>query len=194
MINFIKNFKNSNMKTVQLHDKTFELFIPQEQIEKKIDVLSQMIIKDLGDTKPVFISILNGAFMFTSEIVRRFPYNCEIDFLKISSYVGTTSSGNVNLTTNSIKASLANRNIIILEDIIDTGLTIKSLLNDLSKYNPKKIYIATLLFKPEVFKFKNEIDINYIGFDISNEFVVGYGLDYDGLGRNLLDIYKLNQI
>ncbi|HOJ23925.1 MAG TPA: phosphoribosyltransferase family protein [Bacteroidales bacterium] len=182
------------MKTVQLHDKTFELFIPQEKIEKRIDVLSQMIIKDLGDTNPVFISVLNGAFMFTSEIVRRFPYNCEVDFLKISSYVGTTSSGNVNMTTNSIKASLTNRNIIVLEDIIDTGLTIKSLLNDLSKYDPKKIYIATLLFKPEVFKFKNEIDINYVGFDISNEFVVGYGLDYDGLGRNLLDIYKLNQI
>lgn len=91
------------MKTVQLHDKTFELFIPQEEIEKRINVLSQMIIKDLGDTKPVFISVLNGAFMFTSEIVRRFPYNCEVDFLKISSYVGTTSSGNVNLTTNSIK-------------------------------------------------------------------------------------------
>lgn len=182
------------MKTVQLNDKTFEIYIPQNEIETRIDVLSQTIVNDLGDTAPVFISVLNGAFLFTSEIIKRFPYNCEVDFLKISSYVGTTSSGNVNLTTNSIKASLENRNIVVLEDIIDTGLTIKSLLNDLSKYSPKNISIATLLFKPDVFKFKNEIEINYIGFDISNEFVVGYGLDYDGLGRNLLDIYKLKRL
>jgi hypoxanthine phosphoribosyltransferase len=182
------------MKTVQLNDKTFEIYIPQNEIEKRIDVLSQEIVNDIGDTTPVFISVLNGAFLFTSEIIKRFPYNCEVDFLKISSYVGTTSSGNVSLTTNSIKASLENRNIVVLEDIIDTGLTIKSLLNDLSTYSPKKISIATLLFKPDVFKFKNEIEINYIGFDIANDFVVGYGLDYNGLGRNLLDIYKLKPL
>jgi len=195
-INFIKNFCNKiiAMKTMRIHDRLFELFITEEQINKRITELSIQIIKDYADKMPVFISVLNGSFIFTTEIVKRFPYNCEVDFIKVSSYVGISSSGNVSLIANSIKADLNNRYIIILEDIIDTGLTIKNLLNDLSKYSPKKISIATLLFKPEVFKFNDEIKIDYIGFNIKNEFVVGYGLDYNGLGRNYLDIYKLKEI
>ncbi len=177
------------MKRITLHDKTFEISIPEEKILGAVKQLAEQLNNDLKDVdKPIFISILNGSFMFTADLVKHINISCEISFLKLSSYNGTASSGCVKELIGLTK-SIEGRTIIILEDIVDTGKTLEELVNVLHTHKPKEIKLATLLLKPDVYK--KDIKLDYIGLSIANDFIVGYGLDYDELGRNYRDIYTL---
>lgn len=177
------------MKNVILKDKEFRLSYSSNDIQSDIDVLSSKINHDLKDVHiPLFLSILNGSFMFTADLLKRIQFPCEVSFIKLASYQGTASTGTINELIG-LKESIEGRTVIIIEDIVDTGHTLDKLYAELSKRNPAKILIATLLYKPD--SYKGNLDINYIGKSIPNDFIVGYGLDYDGLGRNLPDIYTL---
>lgn len=177
------------MKQVTLHDKTFEISIPEEKILEAVRRIAEQLNNDLKDAdKPIFISILNGSFMFTADLMKYIDVQCEVSFLKLSSYSGTQSSGKVReligLTNN-----LEGRTVILLEDIVDTGKTLEELVSILQAHKPKEVKLATLLLKPDVYN--KDIKIDYVGLSIPNDFIVGYGLDYDELGRNLRDIYTL---
>ena len=177
------------MKNVILKDKEFRLSYPSDDIQSDIDVLSSKINHDLKSVHiPLFLSILNGSFMFTADLLKRIQFPCEVSFIKLASYEGTSSTGTINELIG-LKENIEGRTVIIVEDIVDTGHTLDKLYLELSKRNPAKILIATLLYKPD--SYKGNLNINYIGKSIPNDFIVGYGLDYDGLGRNLPDIYTL---
>jgi hypoxanthine phosphoribosyltransferase len=177
------------MKNVILKDKEFRLSYPSDDIQSDIDVLSSKINHDLkGVENPLFLSILNGSFMFTADLLKRIQFNCEVSFIKLASYEGTSSTGTVHELIG-LKENIEGRTVIIIEDIVDTGHTLENLYKELKKKNPAKLMIATLLFKPE--SYKGSIKIDFVGKSIPNDFIVGYGLDYDGLGRNLPDIYTL---
>ena len=175
-------------KAVIIHDKKFSKFISSAKIQKAVEGIAKKINKDFKDKKPIFISVLNGSFLFTADLLKKIKIECEISFVKLSSYSGTASTGSMN-TLIGLNENLKNRNIVILEDIVDSGNTIAKLLPELQVHQPKKISIATLFFKPEAYK--KRIKLDYIGLEVPNDFLVGYGLDYNGLGRNLLDIYTL---
>ena len=176
------------MKTITLHNKTFEVFIPETEISEIVNFIANNINKSrIKD--PLFISVLNGSFMFSSDIMKKITIpNTEISFIKLSSYSGTESTGSVNELIG-LGKDIRNRNIIILEDIIDTGITLEKIISLLEKENVADIKVATLLFKPDAYQ--KQINIDFIGKSIPNDFVVGYGLDYDEIGRNLPHIYKL---
>lgn len=177
------------MRNVILKDKEFTLSYPSDEIQLDIDVLASKINSDLKDVRvPLFLSILNGSFMFTADLLKRFQYPCEVSFIKLASYEGTSSTGTINELIG-LKEDIEGRTVIIIEDIVDTGRTLEKLIVELEKKKPAKILIATLLYKPD--SYKGNLKINYIGKTIPNDFIVGYGLDYDGLGRNLPDIYTL---
>jgi len=178
------------MKTITLHNKTFEIFIPETEISAIVHTIANQInnseVKD-----PIFIAVLNGSFLFAADIMRKINIpNCEISFIKVSSYLGTESTGQVNELIG-LGKNIRNRNVVILEDIIDTGITLEKIMSLLEKEEVADIKVATLLFKPEAYK--KEIEIDFIGKSIPNDFVVGYGLDYDEIGRNLPHIYKLKE-
>lgn len=147
-----------------------------------------MISKDYEGRCPLFLVVLNGAFLFAGELVKHIPLTCEITFIRLSSYSQTESTGKVKEIIG-LDDNIENRDIIIIEDIVDTGLTIAQLLKQIEDKKPKSVEIATLLHKPEALK--TPVAMRYIGFEIENKFVVGYGLDYDGIGRNLDSIYVL---
>lgn len=177
------------MNTVKLWDKSFRVSYPASEIKADIERLAQSINNDLkSETRPLFISVLNGSFIFTADIIRLINFPCEISFIKLASYEGTESTGAVNELIG-LAENIEGRTIVILEDIVDTGITLGKLIDTLKKKNPKSIKIATLLYKPE--SYKGKVNIDYVGKKIPNDFIVGYGLDYDGLGRNLADIYTL---
>jgi hypoxanthine phosphoribosyltransferase len=176
------------MQTVTLHDKTFELFIAEQAIHDAISALAQQINKDYEGKNPLFLGILNGSFLFAADLFRLIEGNAEISFLKMASYQGTATTGKINELIG-INEDITNRHVIILEDIVDTGITLEKIISDLNTKNPASIAIATLLFKPAAYQ--KSIPVNYIGMKVANDFLVGYGLDYDGLGRNLKEIYKL---
>lgn len=169
-------------------DKTFELLIPEEKILNEIKRLAQEINQHYQDLNPVFIGVLNGAFMFAADLLKNIDIPSEITFIKAKSYEGIQSTGHVS-TRLGLEAPVKGRHIIILEDIVDSGYTINHLMEMLQDQKPASVNIASLLFKPEALK--ADLDIKYVGFSIPNQFVVGYGLDYDGQGRNLRDIYCL---
>ncbi|NIJ50891.1 hypoxanthine phosphoribosyltransferase [Dyadobacter arcticus] len=171
---------------INILDKTFVPFISKEDIETRITELAALISKDYKESCPVFLVVLNGAFLFAGELVKRIPLSCEITFIRLASYSQTESAGSVTEIFG-IDKSLENRDVIIIEDIVDTGLTMSQLLKQIGKMSPKSVEIATLLHKPEALK--TPVIIRYKGFEIANRFVVGYGLDYDGIGRNLDSIY-----
>jgi hypoxanthine phosphoribosyltransferase len=178
------------MKTINLHNKTFEIFIPETEISAIVHAMANQI-NNSGIKNPLFIAVLNGSFLFAADIMRKINItNCEISFIKLSSYLGTESSGEVNELIG-LGKNIRNRNVVILEDIIDTGVTLEKIISLLEKEEVADIKVATLLFKPEAYK--NEIEIDFIGKSIPNDFVVGYGLDYDEIGRNLPHIYKLKE-
>lgn len=177
------------MQNVTLHDKSFRPFLTEKEIKDAIKQLAKKLQKDYQDENPIFIGILNGSFLFTADLVREFDGNCEVTFLRMASYEGTASTGNVQ-TVLGIKEDIKDRNVIIIEDIVDTGNTVEKLYEVLSKEQPSSLKIATLLFKPNAYK--KDIPIDYVAITVGNEFLVGYGLDYDGLGRNLKDIYIIN--
>ncbi|MDQ3193071.1 MAG: hypoxanthine phosphoribosyltransferase [Bacteroidota bacterium] len=176
------------MQKVKVKDKEFEVFITEKEILKAIDVVVEKMQKDLQGKNPLFIAILNGAFMFASDLFKKYEGDCEISFVKYASYAGTSTTGQV-ITLIGSNEKVTDRTVVILEDIIDSGITMEKVVSDIKEFNPLDVKIATLLFKPEAFTKNYPID--YIGLSIPNDFIVGYGLDYDGYGRNLKDIYKI---
>ena len=176
------------MKTVKVLDKEFGLYIPQEKIEACIQEVADQINRDMDDKNPLFLVILNGAFMFASELFKRLTIPCEISFVKLSSYSGIKTT-NIIRELIGLDHSVNGRHVIIVEDIVDTGHTLCYTRQKLFLLKAADVRIATLFFKPDNFKYDYPID--YKGMDIGNEFIVGYGLDYDQQGRNLPDIYKI---
>lgn len=172
---------------IKLHDLEFEPFISEDEITKAIDKISEEINLEYSGKKPVFLGILNGSFMFASEVIKRFQGDCEISFVKMGSYEGTESTGQVN-TLLGLNQDLKDREVILLEDIVDTGTTLVKVDEILKGAEVKNYKVATLFFKPEAYK--KEIPVQIVGMSIPNKFIVGYGLDYDGLGRNLTQVYK----
>ena len=177
-------------KTIIIHNKKFSKLISSAKIQKAISAIAKKMDKDFKNERPLFLSVLNGSFLFTADLLKKIKTECEISFIKVSSYSGTTSTGNVN-TLIGLNENLEGRTIIILEDIVDSGNTLEKVMEELKKYNPKEIKIATLFFKPEAYTKK--IKLNYKGIDVPNKFLLGYGLDYNGLGRNLQDIYVISE-
>ncbi len=174
------------MKTIQLKDKKFKINIPSEEILKQVDRVAKKIDKDFKGKTPLFVVVLNGAFMFASDLIKSISIDCEISFVKLSSYHGTQSTEKVKEIIG-LNQDIKGRDIIVVEDIVDTGITMENLLADLNTMKPNSISIATLLFKPK--SFRKDYKVHYVGFEIPNDFIVGYGLDYNQLGRNLSDIY-----
>jgi len=176
------------MEKVKVRDKEFSLFLTAEDIDKAVEQVAEMINIDMKGRDPLFLCVLNGAFIFASDLLKKVEVDCEISFVKLSSYVGTK-------TTNSVRELigldqvLIDRTVVVIEDIIDTGITMEYTLDKLRSLGASDVRIASLLFKPEAFK--KDYPIDYVGIVIPNEFIVGYGLDYDGHGRNLPDIYKI---
>jgi hypoxanthine phosphoribosyltransferase len=175
-------------QTVTLHDKSFGIYLPESEILSNIKTLAERINQHYATLNPLFVAVLNGSFMFAADLLKEVTVSCEISFMKVSSYENTSSTGEVTELVG-LKEDVAGRHLIILEDIVDTGNTVVKLLEMLGQRNPASIEIATLLQKPECLK--HELSVKYIGREIPNDFVVGYGLDYNGLGRNLRDIYKV---
>lgn len=176
------------MKTVKILDKEFGLYITQEKIEASIQAVANQISRDMEGMNPLFLVVLNGAFMFASELFKRVTIPCEISFVKLSSYSGTETT-NVVRELIGLDHPLDGRHVIIVEDIVDTGHTIKYTIQKLKDLRASDVRIATLFFKPKSFQYDYPID--YKGMDIGNDFIVGYGLDYNQQGRNLPDIYKI---
>lgn len=178
------------MKTVQLLDKSFELYLDESTIRKAVQTLGQSINADYAGKEVLFISILNGAFMFTSDLMKEIQLPCEVSFIKVSSYAGTETTGRVDELIG-LNSTIANRHIVILEDIVDTGITIDKVIKLLESNKPASIEVCSILYKKIAYKGQNPP--KYFGFEIPNKFVVGYGLDYDQLGRNLADIYQVTE-
>ena len=176
------------MKTVKVLDKEFGLYIPQEKIEAEIQNVADQISHDMEGMNPLFLVVLNGAFMFASELFKRVTIPCEISFVKLSSYAGTETT-NVIRELIGLDHPLDGRHVVIVEDIVDTGHTMRYTIKKLRDLRAADVRIATLFFKPDSFQYDYPID--YKGMDIGNDFIVGYGLDYDQQGRNLPDIYKI---
>jgi hypoxanthine phosphoribosyltransferase len=176
------------MSTIQVHDKQFVPYLSAEKIQQRISELSQQISTDYANEKPLFLAILNGSFMFAADLFRQVTIDAEISFIKVASYKGMRSTGNV-VTSIGLEQDIYGRHLIIVEDIVDTGKTLHNFLPTLQHQQPASLKIATLLHKPEATEF--DLTLDYVGFSIPNKFVVGYGLDYDGLGRNYNAIYQL---
>lgn len=177
------------METVFVHDKQFSLYIDEKKITEKVQQLAIEIEKDCANETPLFIGILNGSFVFCADFIRKYNSACEISFVKLNSYQNTNSTGLVTELIG-LNEDVTGRTIVILEDIIDTGTTLQKIY-DIFKNKPiKALKVATLFFKPDVFR--KELHIDYVGFSIPDNFIIGYGLDYNEQGRNLPNIYKLS--
>lgn len=177
------------MSRIKIHDKIFEPYIHAAELDEKIKQLALRIHEEFRDEVPVFVGVLNGVFMFFADLLKHYPGPCEVAFLQMSSYSGTSSTGIVYQKMDLTK-DVENRSIILVEDIVDTGNTIESLYQYFQNtQNPKKLKVAALLLKPEVYK--KDFELHYVAMEIPNKFVVGYGLDYDEQGRNLPDLYQI---
>jgi hypoxanthine phosphoribosyltransferase len=176
------------MKDIKVKDKEFELFIPQSKIQKAIEKVAFQINTDLAGKDPLFVAILNGAFMFAGELMKHITIPCEISFVRLSSYRGLHSTGKLK-EIYGLDEDISGRTVVVVEDIVDTGNTMLQIVDQLSCDEPADIKIATLLFKPNALK--TDIKLDYVALEIPNDFILGYGLDYDGYGRNLADIYKI---
>lgn len=179
------------MANIKLHDKEFKPFIKAEEIDRVIAKMAGQMNKDLKDSQPLFLSILNGSFMFTSDLIKQITIpGTTISFVKVASYSGTTSSGEVKELIG-LKEDITGKNIVILEDIIDSGKSMSHLLQYLKSKNAGQVVVATLFYKPKALVCP--VNIDYCGIELENDFVVGRGLDYDGLGRNYPDLYILQE-
>lgn len=176
------------MSVIKVHDKEFIPYLTAAEIQEKITALAEQLKKDYDGKKPLFIAILNGSFMFASDLFKALDIEAEICFIKLASYKGTKSTGQV-ITAIGLDMDITNRHVIILEDIIDTGKTLHSFLPQLHNQQPTSLKVAVLLDKPEPRKF--DVPVDYACFTIPNRFVLGFGLDYDGFGRNIKEIYQL---
>lgn len=179
------------MNKIQLHDKTFKLFIPYEKIMSTIDHVANEINKDFKDSKdiPILLCVLNGSIMFTSELMKRLNFNCELVAIKLSSYIGTDTTGEVKIAMN-LTSNIQGRRVIVIEDIVDSGHTLIELDNIIKQAGAADVKMCTMLLKPDAYKKDRKLD--YVGLEIPNDFIVGFGLDYNELGRNLKDIYTLD--
>ena len=175
---------------IQLHDKKFEVFIAAEEIDFAIENMAKQIEDDFSDDIPVFIGVLNGSFMVTADLLKKYNGLCEVSFVKMASYDGMATTTEVKQLIG-LNQNLEGRSVIIVEDIVDTGNTIEELKAILKEHKVKHFKIATLFLKPEAYT--KDIKLDYVGIRIPNKFIVGYGLDYDGLGRNLKDVYQLSE-
>lgn len=173
---------------INILDKSFQIYIHHEKILKITEDVANKINKDLSKKNVIFLGVLNGAFMFASELLKRISFNCEVSFVKVASYSGKSTTGTVKRLIG-INEDLKNKTVVIIEDIVDTGITTENIIKQLKGYEAKEIKIATLFFKPDSFTKNYKID--YSGMEIQNNFIVGFGLDYKGIGRNLKHIYKL---
>ena len=177
------------MDIITVKDKSFKPYISEEELQASVKKVALKINDDYKGSTPIFLGVLNGSFMFFGDLLKSIDIECTVSFVKLASYEGTDSTGEVNELIG-LNESIEGKDIILVEDIVDTGNTLVKLHEILSKGNPKSIKIATLLYKPDAYKKHHSID--YCGLEIPNAFVLGYGLDYDGLGRNLNSIYVLN--
>lgn len=177
------------MKKVKILDKEFEIFIPYEKIRSVIEKMADQMNVELVGKDPLFLCILNGSFMFAAELFKRINFvESEISFVKLASYNGDSTTGKVKQLIG-LNEEIEGRTVVVLEDIVDTGITINNIQEQLDKLNPKEVLVASLLLKPDALQ--KEVSLKYVGLEIPNDFIVGYGLDYDGYGRNLLDIYSV---
>ncbi len=176
------------MDKIKLHDKEFSISITPGQIQEAVSRIAGCINRDLAGENPLFLSILNGSFMFTSDLLKKVNINCQVSFMKLSSYRGDASTGVVTELIG-LGENINGRSVVIIEDIVDTGTTLVNIISQLKLLNPKQIKIATLLLKPAAFS--GNIHLDYVGLEIPNDFIVGYGLDYNQLGRNYEGIYKI---
>jgi len=176
------------MQRVRLHDKDFDLFIPESEVNAAIDRLAGELRVKYNGKRPLFIGVLNGAFFFAAELVKRLDIECEITFVKVASYHGTRSTGKVSKLIG-LNERIEGRHVVVLEDIVDTGNTVCYIMDALNEHHPASVSIAALLFKPDAYT--QDIPIEHVAVRIPNAFVVGSGLDHDGLGRNLPGIYKI---
>jgi hypoxanthine phosphoribosyltransferase len=178
------------MNRIQIHDKHFEPYLSPEVLQERVNALGQAITADYEGKEPLLIAVLNGSFMFAADLFRAVRIPASISFVKLASYEGMASSGTV-LESIGLSEAIRNRHLVVLEDIIDTGRTLHHFIAQLQQQEPASISIATLLLKPSNIQFP-QLPVTYTGFSIPDKFVVGYGLDYDGLGRNLPGIYQLS--
>jgi len=178
------------MSVITVHDKTFVPYLPETLILEKVKELAAELDKDYAGKKPLFIAILNGSFMFTADLFKYLSIEAEICFIKLASYKGTKSTGQV-VTAIGLDTDINDRHVVILEDIIDTGKTMNEFLPQLRNQQPASLKVAVLLHKPDATVFP--VNIDYCCFSIPNKFVLGYGLDYDGLGRNIRELYQLSE-
>jgi hypoxanthine phosphoribosyltransferase len=176
------------MSLIVVHNKKFQPYLTVNQINTEIKRMASEIDRDYEGKRPLFIAILNGSFMFAADLFKEISIEAEISFIKLASYKGTRSTGHV-ITSIGLDESLKDRHVIILEDIVDTGKTLNMFLPQLQDQRPASLKIAALLHKPEALQ--HPLNINYLGFSVPNKFLLGFGLDYDGLGRNLKEIYQL---
>ena len=176
------------MSRIKLIDKVFETSITEAEIQERVKAVADRINKDMADKNPILLAVLNGSFMFAGDLMRMLTIPCEISFVKLASYQGTTSTGTIKEVIG-INEDLSGRTVIIVEDIVESGLTIKRMIETIGTRAPKSIHICTLLIKPE--RLTVPLDVEYAAIEIPNDFIVGYGLDYNQQGRNLRDIYTL---
>lgn len=181
---------NEQATLIKLHDSYFEPFLSEEEIQEAVGSLAEKIAADYKDEVPIFVGVLNGSFMFVSDFLKAYPHDCEVSFVKLSSYQGLTSTGIVE-TLLDVSEDIDGRSVVILEDIIDTGRTLQELVHLFTNTNVKEFRIASLFYKSEIYN--GEYNIDYVGLEIPNRFIVGYGLDYNELGRNLTAVYQLKQ-
>ena len=176
------------MSIVKIKDKSFRVSIPEAEIKNRVKLLAQQMSKDLEGKNPLFLAVLNGSFVFAADLMREMTIPCEISFVKLASYQGTTSTGKIKEVIG-INEDLSGRTVVIVEDIVESGQTMKRMIESLGTRNPASVQICTLFFKPE--KLKEDLTLDYVAFRIPDDFIVGYGLDYDGLGRELKDVYTI---
>ena len=176
------------MGQITVKDKTFEVSINETTIKQRVREVAQQMSRDLEGKNPLFLAVLNGAFIFAADLMREMTIPCEISFVKLASYQGTTSTGSIKEVIG-INEDLSGRTVVIVEDIVESGLTIKRMMEQLGTRNPASVQVCTLFFKPE--KLKEDLKLDYVAFSIPNDFILGYGLDYDQQGRQLKDVYTL---
>jgi len=176
------------MSHIQLLDRKFTLLIPSATIQKEVKRVAEQINKDLAGKNPIFVCVLNGAFMFAADLLKQITIPCEVSFVKLSSYAGILSTGTVKEVIG-LNEDIQGRTIIVVEDIIDTGLTMQKIIDSLLRFHPAEVKVASFLLKPDALQVT--VPQDYIAIEIPNKFIVGYGLDYNGFGRNLTDIYTV---
>jgi len=176
------------MGTVKIKDKSFRIFIPEAEIKARVKTVAQQISKDMEGKTPLLLGVLNGSFVFAADLMREMTIPCEISFVKLASYQGTTSTGKIQEVLG-INENLTGRTVVIVEDIVESGQTMRRMIESLGTRNPASVHVCTLFFKPD--KLQEELTLDYVAFRIPDDFIVGYGLDYDGLGRELKDVYSI---